>query len=842
MGSWLNSSWMSPRDGMSWSKEQRLKEQATGADGKILQYLNFNTIHAAVTKQERRGVFWRLKYGVHTSVLCNQIKPRMVLVTTAISSDQLPLPRLPEIAFVGRSNVGKSTLVNYITGNLSKGYTSFVPGSTKELHFWMVGKPSTIMLVDMPGFGFAEATEAQRLQWTEFSLQYLRTRKNLKRVFMLIDARRWLRPADREMLAFLDRHEVKWQVVVTKCDLVRKKELARRISLLKEELAEFKLNSGQIFPVTCHKQGGMVPLRKHIDRFRLDKQVVKDGIKVRVTDALELRRLQKADKRQRKREAELEKQREKECLDPDEAESTVSCALSKWGLPKTKREESKTSDLFCVDDVFGTREGRRILDIAMNLYHLEHLRMPSNQSDQGDLSFGSNFASFQDDDGGDDSAVSNSPGLLTGLFDKVGGKNKHENQLQEETYFDDNQFESDSNSASSGVEFDFSGQKTFFQPKVNNALEFDFRSSSDSTSSSSPPSISSQVDAGASCRLEAYPPQQQNVSKEFELSFDMRVTPIPSQAASTMASSILQGLQGVGADGSAPVVPEIQKLTKVSLKHNADALTLRLANTKEAIEQREQYETMYHVDDLASAAEVAAGFRTRTKKPEDRSDLEDFTHAGASACWRTNLVEEDPLQPLSGFKTHVSNKGDGFGTELHSGITQEGQFPSAVGKIITVRRRRKLQKTRRVISPGTCDATATGFIQLRNVKEWKDVRGASIKAWQIKGKPLIKQGQRKKTKDITDIVRLKEERAQKTYEEMRKKWKAWARKKRKAGRHDIVTMCLPPRKQAFKSGYSDPTEKDPALSTLAQRKGLKSMKSHRSKWDKRHKDKKVTMF
>lgn len=337
---------------MSFSKEQKLKEGGTLADENVLQYLKTNAIHQAASTGERRAVYWRMKDGVRTTNLCGQIKPRMNLITTAISPDQVPLPRLPEIAFIGRSNVGKSTLVNYLTGSLTMANVSKTPGSTKEVHFYKVGKPPTISLVDMPGFGFAEATEAQRLQWTEFSLQYLRTRKNLKRVFVLIDGRRFLRPADRELLAYLDRHRIKWQVVLTKCDLVRVKELSRRITMLRKELEEFKFQSGIIFPVSAKRFVGLEPLRKHIDQFRLDKEVVKDGIKVRVTDGIELRRLQKADKRMRKKQAEHEKRAQQELPDEGETESAVASALGKWGLPKTKKEDNFTSDIFKVEEKY----------------------------------------------------------------------------------------------------------------------------------------------------------------------------------------------------------------------------------------------------------------------------------------------------------------------------------------------------------------------------------------------------------------------------------------------------------------------------------------------------------
>eukprot|EP00438_Fugacium_kawagutii_P000032 Skav208218 [mRNA] locus=scaffold3686:49511:49888:- [translate_table: standard] len=123
----------------------------------------------------------------------------MKLWAAALHESQLPLARLPEVAVCGRSNSGKSTLINYLCGQYCANMRR-APGSTMELYFWKVGRPAQLCLVDLPGYGFAEAPDEKRLQWTEFTLWYIRARKNLKRVLLLIDGRQGLKPSDRETL------------------------------------------------------------------------------------------------------------------------------------------------------------------------------------------------------------------------------------------------------------------------------------------------------------------------------------------------------------------------------------------------------------------------------------------------------------------------------------------------------------------------------------------------------------------------------------------------------------------------------------------------------------------
>ena len=142
--------------------------------------------------------------------------------------ERLPVPGLPEIAFAGRSNAGKSSLINALTGRHALARTSRTPGRTQELIFFeLVGKA---MLVDMPGYGYAAAPIEAVKTWSEFAKEYLRGRPNLFRVYVLVDARHGLKAADLGMLDVLDKAAVSYQLVLTKGDEVKEKDVPARIA------------------------------------------------------------------------------------------------------------------------------------------------------------------------------------------------------------------------------------------------------------------------------------------------------------------------------------------------------------------------------------------------------------------------------------------------------------------------------------------------------------------------------------------------------------------------------------------------------------------------------------
>ena len=154
-------------------------------------------------------------------------------VLGAARLDHIPESRLPEIAFAGRSNVGKSSLVNALTGRKTLARVSNTPGRTREINFFRLG--DRLMLADLPGYGFARASKADSERWGGLVFEYLRGRPRLRRVILLIDSRRGLLKNDIEVMTLLDRAAVSYQLVLTKIDKLKPNELA---SVTSEVVAE----------------------------------------------------------------------------------------------------------------------------------------------------------------------------------------------------------------------------------------------------------------------------------------------------------------------------------------------------------------------------------------------------------------------------------------------------------------------------------------------------------------------------------------------------------------------------------------------------------------------------
>ena len=150
--------------------------------------------------------------------------------------DQLPPAGLPEVAFAGRSNVGKSSLINALTGRNSLARTSNTPGRTQEINLFDLG--GRLMLVDLPGYGFAQAPKEVVERWTRLVFAYLRGRPSLMRVCLLIDGRHGLKKADEEAIELLGKAAVPFQLVLTKTDLVRKADLEALTFELETRLAK----------------------------------------------------------------------------------------------------------------------------------------------------------------------------------------------------------------------------------------------------------------------------------------------------------------------------------------------------------------------------------------------------------------------------------------------------------------------------------------------------------------------------------------------------------------------------------------------------------------------------
>lgn len=173
--------------------------------------------------------------------------------------DQLPEADLPEVAFAGRSNVGKSSLINALTGRKALARTSHTPGRTQQLNFFSIG--GLFYLVDMPGYGYAQVSKAKKQEWEGLIRTYLRGRPTLRCVFVLVDSRHGLKESDRALMTMLDETAVPYRLVLTKAD---KTKSAERDAVVHDVTAELKKHTAawpEPFLTSAHEGHGMAALR-----------------------------------------------------------------------------------------------------------------------------------------------------------------------------------------------------------------------------------------------------------------------------------------------------------------------------------------------------------------------------------------------------------------------------------------------------------------------------------------------------------------------------------------------------------------------------------------------------
>jgi GTP-binding protein len=173
----------------------------------------------------------------------------------------LPDPEVPEIAFAGRSNVGKSSLLNALTNRKGLARTSNTPGRTQELNFFDVGRPPQVRLVDMPGYGFAEAPKDLVKRWRFLVNDYLRGRAVLRRTFVLVDSRHGLKPVDLEIMQMLDSAAVNYQLVLTKADKVKPTALAEVLKDSATQAAKHPASHPQLIATSSETGSGIAELR-----------------------------------------------------------------------------------------------------------------------------------------------------------------------------------------------------------------------------------------------------------------------------------------------------------------------------------------------------------------------------------------------------------------------------------------------------------------------------------------------------------------------------------------------------------------------------------------------------
>jgi GTP-binding protein len=170
--------------------------------------------------------------------------------------EQLPAPRSIELAFAGRSNVGKSSLINALTGQHALARASNTPGRTRQLNFFDLGGRMT--LVDMPGYGYAQAEKAVKEDWQGLMFDYLRGRPNLRRIALLMDARIELKPSDTAVMDLLDKAAVTFQLVLTKADGLKPPALARKLASLEAMARSHPAGFPEVL-VTSARSGDGIP-------------------------------------------------------------------------------------------------------------------------------------------------------------------------------------------------------------------------------------------------------------------------------------------------------------------------------------------------------------------------------------------------------------------------------------------------------------------------------------------------------------------------------------------------------------------------------------------------------
>ncbi|MCC6467950.1 MAG: YihA family ribosome biogenesis GTP-binding protein [Alphaproteobacteria bacterium] len=177
----------------------------------------------------------------------------------AVSFDGLPEAGLPEIAFAGRSNVGKSSLVNALTGRRALARVSSTPGRTQQLNFFDLG--GRLVLVDLPGYGYNQAGKDKAAQWGHAVRAFLKNRPTLRRVCLLVDARHGLNRHDRDTMQALDQAAVNYQAVVTKADKMKPGPLAEAVATLSKELKRHVAAHPEVIVTSAHDGTGIPALR-----------------------------------------------------------------------------------------------------------------------------------------------------------------------------------------------------------------------------------------------------------------------------------------------------------------------------------------------------------------------------------------------------------------------------------------------------------------------------------------------------------------------------------------------------------------------------------------------------
>lgn len=196
----------------------------------------------------------------------------VLFMLSVVNLDGLPPPDRPEICFAGRSNVGKSSLINALTNRKGLARASNTPGRTRELNYFNVD--DRLNLVDLPGYGYARAPKTQISNWTRLTRSFLRGRAGLRRVFLLIDSRHGIKPSDIELMEMLDDAAVTYQLVLTKTDKIKRAELDKVMRRTSRTINKRPAAHPELMVTSSEKSTGLEDLRAEIATLALPRTAV----------------------------------------------------------------------------------------------------------------------------------------------------------------------------------------------------------------------------------------------------------------------------------------------------------------------------------------------------------------------------------------------------------------------------------------------------------------------------------------------------------------------------------------------------------------------------------------